>query len=509
MHNPSASRSRFVSHALFCVFAVAFAAPAVAADATPCPVPVADAKPGQDAHVRAIEQGLGPMVISNHTRLQSIEDRMRYYGVPGISVAVIHDGKLAWAQGWGVRDASTCAPVTTSTQFQAASISKTIAAAAALRLVQRGGLSLEPVINSELKQWQLPLPQGAGPVTLRGLLSHTGGTTVHGFAGYSQQGPLPTTLQILEGAAPANSAAVRVDLPPGWQFRYSGGGYTVAELAMTDSAGVAYPALVQDEVFAPLDMQRSSVGTPLAGTGADVAQAHSNGQVIQGGYHRYPELAAAALWTTPSDLARLLIDVQAAAHDRPARLLKPDTARQMLTQQAAAPPLAEGWGLGVALNGAGAERRFGHDGRNEGFESTMVAYVDRGEGIVVLTNADRGKQLADEVVRAAANAYGWDGLRSREVAEVDVPEEALEQYVGYYRFDQLQLWIERQGRQLSARIVGADTQPLIALSPSRFISATNASVGEFERDAQGNVSGLRLIEGGPPVTLVRSAPPRS
>ncbi|UWX04210.1 beta-lactamase family protein [Pseudoxanthomonas sp. NC8] len=241
---------------------------------------MADAKPDQDAHVRAIEQGLGPMVVSSHTRLQSIDDRLRYYGVPGISVAVIHDGKLAWAQSWGVRDASTCAPVTTSTQFQAGSISKTIAAAAALRLVESGKLSLDADINSELKQWQLPLPQGAGPVTLRALLSHTAGTTVHGFAGYGQQGPLPNTLQILDGAAPANSAAVRVDLPPGWQFRYSGGGYTVAELAMTDAAGIAYPALVQDEVFAPLDMQRSSVGAPLAGTGADMAQAHSNGHVM-------------------------------------------------------------------------------------------------------------------------------------------------------------------------------------------------------------------------------------
>jgi len=473
--------------------------------------PVA-ASPDQasNAQIRRIEQGLVPAITSSRTKPQTLAARMRYFEVPGISVAVIHNGKLDWARAWGVRDISNCEPVTVDTAFQAASISKTVAALVAMRLVEQGKLELDTDINDALKTWKLPRNEALAPgfVTLRQILSHTAGTTVHGFAGYAEGEALPSLVQILEGAPPANSPAVRMELPPGKQFQYSGGGFLVAQLAMSDVTGVSYDELAARDVFRPLGMRRSSVAAiPSGEILKDAAHAHSGGRVVKGGFHYYPELAVAALWTTPTDLARMLMDVQAAARGESATLLKPETARLMLAPQSDGGAIAAGWSLGWSLAGSGDERRFGHDGRNEGFESTMTAFVTRGEGVVVLTNADRGKQLADELVRAVANAYGWTGLASREVAEVEVPIKVLQRYPGFYSTGPLQVWIDARDRDLYARIGGATGEKLLALSPTRFIAEASGAVAEFESDANGSITGLRIVEGGPQVTLARTAAP--
>lgn len=496
---------------VFMIGAALFAAQGVAAPPAEACGPVAEPMHVEsDAHIRAIEHGLLPAVVSERMQPQTLGARMAALGVPGISVAVIRAGKLDWTRAWGLRDASTCAPVTTQTDFQAASISKTVAALAAMRLVERGRLALDEDIDTYLKTWKLPRNETLAPgfVTLRQLLSHTAGTTVHGFPGYAQGEVLPSVVQILDGVAPANSPAVRIELPPGKQFRYSGGGYEIVQLALSDVTGQAYAALAEREVFAPLGMRRSSVGAePSHAVLRDAASAHANGSVIRGRFHRYPELAAAALWTTPSDLARLLIAVRAAAKGE-SSWLKPETARAMLQQQTDAGDVASGWGLGFALAGSASARRFGHDGRNEGFESTMTMYLDSGDGVVVLTNGDGGRQLAGEVVRALANEYGWPGLRSRKVAEVEVPAALLARYAGFYSAGPIEVWIEARDGRLYARIAGNAGDPLLALSPTRFMSAVGGTVAEFDTAADGVVSGLRIVEGGPPATLARSAPPK-
>lgn len=466
----------------------------------------------RNTRIDAVAHGLVPAVVSDRSVPQEIGARMRHYEVPGVSVAVIHDGRIEWARGWGVRDRDSCAPVTPRTVFQAASISKSVAALAAMRLVQAGKLDLDQDINHALTSWTLPSDPALAPgfVTLRQLLSHTAGTTVHGFPGYARGEALPALTQILDGAPPANSPAVRMELPPGRQFRYSGGGYLVAQQAMTDVAKLPYATLVAREVFGPLHMDRSGVAPePPASAHGDVASGHNGMRVVPGRFHRYPELAAAAVWTTPSDLARLLIGVQRAAAGAPSPILSQANARQMLARQTDGGDIAAGWGLGFALAGEGAERRFGHDGRNEGFESTMTAYVERGDGVVVLTNGDRGKALADEIVRAVANVYGFAGLGSRRVAEVAVPAETLARDAGFYSAGPIQVSIEHRDTHLYARIDGGSGEQLLALSPNRFITTYGGIVGEFQPGATPGApaAGLRIIEGGPPVTLARTTLP--
>jgi CubicO group peptidase (beta-lactamase class C family) len=337
---------------------------------------------------------------------------MRELSVPAVSIAVIDSGRIVWAKAYGVTASNEGRAATTTTRFQAASMSKPVGAMAALRLVEEGKLQLDTDVNAMLRSWKIPgnaFTQQT-PVTLRMLLTHTAGLTVHGFGGYAAGNAVPSVPQILDGAAPANSAPVRVDVLPGTLWRYSGGGMTVAQFLMTDVTGESFPMLARRLVLAPAGMTSSGYEQPLPDSVASfAATAHTNrGMPVQGRWHTYPEMMAAGLWTTPTDLARWIIEVQNAYAGR-SRILGQPMARAMLT------PGLGGWGLGMEIQGAADSLRFSHGGSNRGFRGRFVGYVSGGRGVVVLTNGDAGGTLASEIVGAVGREYDWPGLRLSEV----------------------------------------------------------------------------------------------
>jgi CubicO group peptidase (beta-lactamase class C family) len=336
-----------------------------------------------------------PAFVTADTKPMRLPDRMRHYGVPGLSVAVVDRGQLVWAQAWGVVQVGQPAPLTPDTPMQAASISKAVAAVGALRLVDEGRLGLDVDLNTVLRAWQIP--PGAQspdkPVTLRRVLSHSAGFTVSGFVGYAPSAPVPSTLQVLDGLPPANSSAVRVDIAPGSQWRYSGGGFVVLQQLMEDSSGVPFFDLMQREVLTPASMVNSSFALPPAAL-AQAAVGHDKGVPVAGLRAVHPELAAAGLWTTPTDLARFTLALP--------QLL------QASTLDAALKPQFERSGLGFILEGQGPTQRFGHDGRNLGFEARWLAdRVDGGRAVVVMANANGAMGLIGEVIRAIAQVQGW------------------------------------------------------------------------------------------------------
>jgi CubicO group peptidase (beta-lactamase class C family) len=462
----------------------------------PCPMPNRDAGGRSNIHTRAVEINLSSPVRAPGGGPSSLAARMRLYGVPGISVAVIHRGRIDWARGWGVRDTASCAPVTPETAFQAASISKVATAIVALRIVEQHKLSLDSDINLSLRTWHLPsdsllAPQG---VTLRQLLSHTAGLGVHGFAGYPPGAPLPTTTQILGGVVPANSMAVRSVLPAGAQFQYSGGGYVLTQLALQDATGLPFAELVQRELLGPLHMTRSAFAQPpSANILADIAFGHVAGRPVPRNYHVYPELAPAGLWTSAGDLARMLIDLQASAAGRRGHRLSPAMARAMLT------PVKDNWGLGVELYTT-TPKRFGHDGVNEGFQSFMIAYAGKGEGVVALTNGGQGRRLMDEVVRAVATDYGWTDIAPPAVPEKRLPLAILAKAAGRFEGGGLSVRLEARPDGLFADAGSPSPERLAALSPTRFFSNALGVVIAFEAD----YASFTIVEGGPPMRLVRS-----
>lgn len=404
-----------------CLFG-AITVPAPSARAQPLPAKISTtlakscpsilATSSADGVVRRIESGITPALTGSATRPQSLADRMRALKVPGVSVALIRRGRIAWTKGWGVRDAGTCAPVTSDTIFQAASISKPIAALLVLRLAEQGKLNLDSDVNASLKRWRMPgdarFPPGH--VTLRQLLSHTAGVGVHGFMGYPPGTPLPNLVQMLDGKPPANSAAVRLEARPDAGFSYSGGGYVILQTLIEDVTGMPFAELARREVLTPLRMLRSQFAQPLGRAAqANAASGHDGGDPFRDRVYVYPELAAAGLWSTPADLARLLIDVRAAPKE-PGHIVSPRTAADMLA------PVAGVSGLGFQLWGQGPSRRFGHYGGNLGFLSQAWISETSGDGIVVMTNGEGGMTLADDITRAIADELGWTEFRSRSLA---------------------------------------------------------------------------------------------
>jgi CubicO group peptidase (beta-lactamase class C family) len=243
-----------------------------------------------------------------------LADRMQYYHVPGVSIAFFDHGRIAWTRTYGVADSQNGRPVTPETLFQAGSISKPIAALGALALVENGKLKLDQNVNDELTSWQVPENEfmTEQKVTLRRILSHSAGTNNHGFAGYESTQALPSAVQILNGAKPANSSAVQVTAVPGSVWSYSSGGIMVMQLMMMEATGKSFPALMHDLVLEPIGMSHSTYDEPLPlDLRNGVAHGYdANGDPVPGGFHVYPEMAAGGLWSTPSDLALAAIEMQ-------------------------------------------------------------------------------------------------------------------------------------------------------------------------------------------------------
>ncbi len=379
----------------------------------------------------SFENGLRRSIaISGHEQARfSLSARMQHYRVPGVSVAVIEGCRIVDARGFGA-SAGGDPPVTARTLFQAGSISKTITAVAALRLVEQGTLQLDHDIRPLVPSWSA----GAGPdvsaVTLRQLLGHTAGLNEVGGKGYARGTALPTLSQVLDGLPPANTPAIRIEAKPGTKWVYSSGGYYVAQAAMTSATGMSFASLAEMLVFQPSAMLDSSFDQPLdEGRATDAAKAAGpDGSPMPGGWRVNPELAAGGLWTTPSDLARFLI---ALAHDirgETGRLLSGNGVRQMMT------PGLNNWGLGVELGPTGGPRRIGHTGHNVGFVSEYVIYPDSCQGAVVMTNADQGGSLVTEILRAIGDAYKWPEPRSSTVqAAIPLTDAIARRFVGTYQ----------------------------------------------------------------------------
>lgn len=339
-----------------------------------------------------------------------IDKLLTQFNVPGISIAVIKDFKIDWARGYGLADAEARMPVTADTLFQAASISKTVAAMTSMRAVQDGRFALDQDINTILSSWQLPGGEFTRdrPVTPRALMSHTSGTgDGFGFPGYAPTAPLPTLVQILDGQSPSNRPQVRLERPPFTGYKYSGGAVTIQELALTEAVGKPLVELARDWVLNPIGMTNSTFEQPLpASREKQAARAHGrNGARMGDPWHVYPEHAAAGLWTTPTDLAKFLIEVQKTLAGQSTRVLSRAMMLEMVTPVGVGP-----YAVGFSVEKQGEGWYFGHGGSNRGFQCAMTAHRLKGYGVVIMTNGDNGGALIQEVRSRIHQAYQWDVL---------------------------------------------------------------------------------------------------
>ncbi|MBA2590042.1 MAG: serine hydrolase [Alphaproteobacteria bacterium] len=461
------------------------------------------------AHIE--KELLGPVQISGMAfETHTLAERMAEMHIPGISIAVMHKGRIDWAKGYGVASVGGAA-VAPETRFQAGSISKPVAALAALRLVEQGKLSLDADINDSLKSWKLPPGEGANtkPVTLRELLTHTGGTTVHGFPGYAAGDDVPTLVQVLNGEKPANTAPIRIEAPPAEKWNYSGGGYTIMQQAMIDASGEDFPTLLEHSVLAPMGMTHSTYHQPLPDQFRAVAAAPNNdkGEPIKGGAHTYPEMAAAGLWTTPSDILLFAREIQTSLNGKSNHVISAKMARAMVTSGLG------GWGLGLKIDGSPDNPRFGHGGDNVGFHGLFFAYEKDGEGAVVMTNGDQGPRLVPEIMRTIAMEYKWPDDRVLLRKAVKIDPAILPRYAGTYawmpKFDMKitlengRLLLQTVDSEPVARPAHFPQSPLYAEADKKFFLLDSPAEIEIVTNTAGQTEYLLVHEGGQSRKIMR------
>lgn len=452
-----------------------------------------------EAHIIHIENGLlEPVaVLGAPLRMMRLADRMRELHVPGVSVALIDGGRIAWARAWGVADADSGRPVTTATLFQAASISKPVAAVTTLQLAARRLVDLDENVNRRLRQWYLPdSPLTAQrPVTARDLMSHTAGLSEYGLSGYSAESPCPTLLQVLQGTPPASNPEVRVEFEPGTRYAYSSLGYAVLEQYLTDATGRPFNELARNTVLAPLGMHDSMFATTLPPELAmRAAVGHEmDGTPMSGGWHRYPEQAAAGLWSTASDLARFAIALQAAAQGRNDGFMTQQQTRELLT------PVHGQYGLGFELDHQGQEVTFHHSGSNAGYKALLFAYTRTGQGAVILTNGDYGWPLIEEFMRSIAAEYGWEDWHQIERAAVPANPALYDLFTGEYVVSNTMLRITRHDGHLyaSGPPLGPDVVELIPAGDYDYFIREKDAKLHFDANNGALVQTITFVDGRP------------
>jgi CubicO group peptidase (beta-lactamase class C family) len=337
---------------------------------------------------------------------------MRKEKVPGISVAVIDHGRLVWAQGFGWRDVEKRLPVDTDTQFQAGSISKPVSALGVLLLSGAGKVELDRDVNSYLKGWHLDSRYTNVPVTLRQLLCHRAGMVPHGFQGFSETRTPPSLLEVLTKHYFLNGP-VRVKYPPGSRNKYSGGGYCVAQKVVEDVTAEPFEVAMSQLLLQPLRMSRSDFHQPPSNT-MNTARGYGGVRslIFPGRWRLFPQMAAAGLWSTPQDLARLIIAMQTAKAGDARGPISPATAEMALK-----PQFDEWQGIGFRLDGEGRNSGFFHYGETVGYFAGFGAGAFNGRGWVIMTNAE--KKCFEPIVNSIGKEFGWTTMPNQKVESLE------------------------------------------------------------------------------------------
>lgn len=424
--------------------------------------------------ISRIENSIQPLlqIEGEEVPTYSIEERLKELGIPGVSIAVVANGELEWAKAYGMADSSQNRPLDTETLFLAGSISKPVAALRTHQMVEEGKFDLDVNVNEYLSSWKLPDNEFTEKekVTLRRIMNHTAGLTVWGFPGYDKGETIPTVPEVLDGKG--NTDSVRVYKEPGESWMYSGGGYTIMQLAISDTERKTFPSIMQNKVLDPMGMAKSTFENPLPVDYHPIAATgyRSNGDEVEGKWPIYPEMAAAGLWTTPSQLIQYAVEIQRIWLTKEDGILKYETVEEMLR------PGLNGHGLGPGVG----EFTFGHGGADEGFRADLRAWKEQANAVVVMVNSDNGS-IIQEIKLAVAKEYGLPGIEPDIKIPIKLSDEKLSEYCGKFKIEQfgdIDIFKHQEDLGLYAEFIG-DTVHIVAESDSVFFARSDGTEFRF------------------------------
>jgi CubicO group peptidase (beta-lactamase class C family) len=319
-----------------------------------------------------------------------IPSLLRRYNVPGVAVALVDDGEMAWAQGYGLADPAQGIPVSPKTGFEAASVSKPVSAWGVMKLVEAGQLDLDAPIEHYLTRWHLPPSEfDHDQVTIRRILSHSAGLSgVAGDPGVEPGEPLPTLEEALSGAI-KSMGDVRVVHQPGEEYHYSSKSYTLLELAIEEVTGESFVDYMQREILEPLGMVNSTYDWTLALRSREAVGYDWGNRPLP--YYQYATHAQASLYTTAPDLARFIAATMSGPNGEPVGrgVLTPESVAEILTVVPITGESSEGIGLGYDLSQGDGTLIARKTGDNRGWKPIIFLLPERGEGIAIMTNSDR------------------------------------------------------------------------------------------------------------------------
>lgn len=385
-----------------------------------------------DSLIAQVESNLLPNHIIKGQTPYRLQERMEHYGVPGISIALIDDLEVRWIAQYGVASVGSREPVRARTLFNVGSMSKAVASAAILALVELDRVDLDGDIDPQLCSWHIPPNDftAESPITPRQLMNHSAGLPHRPPFNYTADA-LPTTMQMINGQPPSRSKPLQVVQRPGTRFQYSNGGFTVLQILTEDVTGLTYDEAVRELVFDPLGLDDATFQTPLSATRmATAATGHDrDGSILADPPRWMAHTAAGGLWITAQDYARFVVEIQKSVLGESNRLFSRELAEAMTS-----PHAAEQYGLGVFLyEGDGSEPYFSHIGDGPGFVGGYTSHRTSGDAVVVLTNGKGGINLCREILRSAARVYDWPGYLPPVQTEIPLDDDELAAIAGRYR----------------------------------------------------------------------------
>lgn len=462
---------------------------------------IANIASAQTDKIKAVETQLGEYrdLIFEDSVLPRyhILDRMKTYNIPSVSIAVIDKGKIAWVKSYGYADVAHQREANPETMYQVASISKSVNALGVMRLIQAGTLSLSTDIRTYLRTWSFPDNKFSTgkTITLKQLLSHTAGLSVHGFIGIPLGDSIPTVNQILDGKRPANNEPVVPISPPGERFEYSGGGSTLIRKILDDQVSSNYDSLMNNLVLTPLGMKSSSFSQPLHPRFKNYAFGYDKQmQVLPSKYYLYPEQAAGGLWSTAKDIATFVLAIQNSLKTGSGLPIHKTATIEMLT------PMSESYALGFGLIEKGGEKYFYHEGQSYGYCAVYYGSFTTGQGLVVLANAypENGEPFLKEMVNTVATVYGWNQFYHPIKKKLyGVSDAELLRYVGEYTSEDGRMTIRIEKTLEGLTLTARRPERMYASGKDNFFLASSPNdICKFSSSkGDGNMDTFEVVQG--------------
>ncbi len=382
----------------------------------------------------ALENGIRGKVkfLQESESFSSISDKMVEYKIPALSLAVINHGEIEWVDIYQNANFHDQQNLDSTNIFQAASLSKPVTFLAALRMHSSGEIDLDKNIQYYLKDFVLPQGKQTveNPVTFRNIFSHTSGINPGGYQGYPRNVPMPTDFDILMGNEGVNTPAIEVITPPNKVLAYSGGGYTVAELALQDIFNDKFSNIMKKWILEPAGMTLSEFTQPLpASDSLRVAKGYTySGDVVEGGWRNHPEQAAAGPWSNATDMAKFMIEIYNAYQGKNSIFSQTDIESILNDER-------EGHVYGFIVDRSDDDISITHYGGNAGYRTGMTISLSSGNGLVYLTNSDNGGALGNELLLSASQIFNWHHFKQTEAQRTHVKSDVLKGLSGSYKWN--------------------------------------------------------------------------